>query len=401
MIIAIQALLLLAAVFVRGWMLFGKQLKADKTNPSHLNYIAKNKYGNVIARYVGLTQTKGVPFVIQPERWYHRIFKAIGIAAELQVNRPDFDNRYFISTDFPHQLERAMQSGKALEHWLELFALPVHSLHALPDKIWCKIQKADREKDNAYFDQHRDILKAISQSTASTQDYPSASTSPRISRPIALGFICLHAGLLMAGLLAIPASFTDTTHLTDHHAWYITTAINGAIACVLWLAMILLLLRRTSWICWVLTDFALCGIAGIMLTSLEVTREANIRLPQPEARIQVQPITQRICKVECSQRCGKNCTHRSSYHYHTDAECTPEARVAAKHAHMQSDPICRSHAALAFELHVAHWDKAGDYSFTPSMKLFDQTHLGVRLVMPIHPGAQQLEWIDTEEIQPQ
>lgn len=399
MVIFLQLCLFLIAVAIRGRYLFGKHLSAGSV-PNQLNYIAKSKYGRISGRHIGIIQHNGIPFIVKRERWYHRILKGIGIASEIKIPNADFDQKYFIITDYPSHLEMTMASGKLFSHLQELFSLPVKSLHAVPHKMWCVIGKEDLSESDVHYAKHIELLSAISQCTNKAESHEYGVVQRRNLGIIAFIFICVHAGLLTLGVLGVFPTFADSVDIIHTNTWIVKGILAGSIAAVVWFLLILRFFRQSSWICWVFADFVLCGIVGFILSGVFMVREANVHLPQASPSVFEQPILQKICVLECRKSCGRHCTRRSSYTYQSDA-CNPELRAENMRQKKQTDYICQANAGYSYSIHVQHWKGDSRYSFTPSIALFDQVREGSYLRVPVHAGALGLEWVDTKQIQPE
>jgi hypothetical protein len=397
MVIILQLCLFLIAVAIRGRYLFGKHLgSGDGSNT--LSYLSKSRYG-IKSRHIGLTQENGIAFNVKRERWYHRIFKAIGIASEIKISNPEFDHKYFIDTDYPDHLELTMASGQLQAHLQALFALPVKSLHATKNRIWCVIDKRDLNVSNSHYSEHLKLLAAISTcSSKSTIQDENTSRSNNLGL-IAFLFICAHAGLLTLGIFGFFPTLADNIDTIDETSLAFKGMTAGLITSGAWFFLILHFFRQTSWICWVFVDFIFCGIIGFTLSGIFIMREVNAHYLQPPAKIFEQRIMQKSCELKCSKRCGKHCTHRSSYNFPLEAQCTPEARSVNLAQKKQADYICQSSAYFEYKVAVENWKKGPDYTFTPSLGFFDQIHVGTSLHVPVNTGALGLEWVDTSLIQ--
>ncbi len=398
MVIFLQLCIFLTAVTIRGRFLFGAHLKKSSSQPDGLTYIVTSKNG-ISARHIGITQPSGIPFIIKREKWYHRILKSLGIASEIRVTSDEFDKTYFITTDYPNHLEQTLASGKLLTHLQALFALPVKSLHATPRKMWCVIRKDDLQASDSHYAQHFALLAEISKTSSISSGYEVASSTSRRLSVTAFIFISIHAGLLTMGLLGAFPTLADSVDMVDAGAWIAKGILLGILLAIVWFFAILHMFRGSSWVCWVLADFVLCGVLGFILSGVFVVREANTHLPQPPAQVFTQPILQKVCVLECKKRCGRRCTRRSSYRFQSDATCSPESRYAIMQEKKQTDYICANSAWYEYTLHVQHWREPSDYSFSPSEALFDNVRTGTMLNVPVNEGALGLEWIDTDEIQ--
>lgn len=398
MVILLQLCLFALAAFTRGRFLFGTHLATNKDDHTKLEYEARSK-GTVTNRHIGITQDYGLPFIVRPERWYHRVFKAIGLASEVQIRREEFDNKYFIITDMPGHLERAVSSGSLTTELQKLFQLPIKSLHATHTKLWVRLKREDFKQPAEYFDQHRAILKSISAHTKYRVDHSSVNQPKRNAGYWAFLFLCAHAGLLTWGIFGGLPTLADNIEMLDRTEWFAQTIVLGLVLATIWFMLIVAFFRSTSWVCWVMVDFMLCGILGIMLTSHFIAREANVHLPQPAPTVYRQPISEKYCVLECRQRCGKRCTRRSNYSGNTDAHCSAQSRPNVRQRYMQIDSICRSSANFAFKITIRHWEPQKQYyRFPTNASFFDSVSVGQYVDVPVNEGAYGIKWINQDEI---
>ena len=397
MVIVLQICLFLIAFAIRGRYLFGKHLQeADASN--RLRYIARNKNKSLVGRHVGITQHDGITFIIKPERFYHRLFKLIGIASEIKIPDKNFDKKYFVISDYPNHLERIVASGQLLSHLQELFALPIKSLHATKDKIWCVIKKEDLQEGDEHYKKHAELLEKISACTNSKSIPEYGLVKSRNLGMAALIFVCFHAGFLGLGIFGALPTLLDSVHIVDFNLLVIYGLITGGVFSAVWLFIILAIFNKTSWICWVLADFVLSGIIGFVLAGSFIVREANQYLPQPPAKLYEQPIIQKSCTIKCSKSCGKRCTRRSSYPFYSEQNCDIQSRSTNIQQKIQSDYICKNNSWYEYKITVKSWKETTNYSFKPEEVLFDSVHEGGYLNIPVNKGALGLEWIDQSQI---
>jgi len=396
MVIILQLCIFAVFVMLRGFMLFGSHLRPVEPGSDVLGYNAQI-YRERLARHVGLACSGGIPFIVRREKPYHRLLKSIGMSSEINVGNPDFDFRYFITTDFPGHLEQLLASRNLQRLVQELFKLPVKSQHATPDRIWCVIAAEDLWKSADGFEEHLGLLRQILEETRAARLRGPASPGRRWLGIAAVCVIAVQAGLLTLGLLGVLTTFADTIHTTFRDELVVMGSAAGLMAAGVWCLLLVAVFRGSSWCAWVLADFVLAGLLGFALTGIFVVRDLNINLPQPDARIYQQPVVQRICKLTCDARQDRR-TVTSSYVYDTDADCSASSRWESMSLKRRTDPICASRAWFEYRLVVRHWRKSSRYSFIPGVGLFDAVKTGDKLRFPVHPGALGLEWVDLSEV---
>lgn len=213
----------------------------------------------------------------------------------------------------------------------------------------------------------------------------------------ALSFIAVQAGLLAFGLLGFIPNYGDSVHTTSMGLLVLMGIGVGMLAAAVWLLLALGLFLGSSWCAWVLADFVLCGLLGFALTGISVVREVNIHLPQPEARIYLQPVVQKVCELHCERVLVKR-TLTSLYAFDTDAACSPSSRQQNMESKRRVDSICAHKAWFGYRLAVRHWRKSSSYSFATGVELFDAVKTGDKVRLSVHPGALRVEWLDWDEI---
>jgi hypothetical protein len=398
MVIILQLLIFCIAFAFRGRFFLGSHLKL-LPNSADLTYIGRSKNG-IISRHVGVTQQCGIPFIIKRERWYHSFLKRMGIAAEISVGSEAFDTKYFITTDHPSHLERALATSAMIADLQELFALPIKSVHATQSKIWCVCKRGDLEESESHYYRHRALLGAISKRTQQSTTGDDFLLPQRNLGRFAFLFLAAHAGLITLGIFGALPTLADSIDTLDNHLLVIKGMLAGLVLSGLWLFLIVSIFNRSSWVCWVLVDFLICGLIGFVLSGIFIVREANVHLPQPAATIMVTPVTQKICTLNCSQRCGRRCTRRSSYTFYDNSGCNPQSRAESMILKKQTDSICRSSAYYSYQITTKPWRPGKHYSFSPNITLFDGVNVGTDVSIPVNPGALRLEWVDTDAISP-
>lgn len=396
MVIILQLFVFIVFAVLRGRTLFGAHLQPIEPGSDVLVYNLRIS-SQRLALHVGLARSGAIPFIVRRERPYHALLKAIGMSSEINVGNPDFDDRYFITTDFPGHLEQLLASENLQRHVNQLFELPVKSLHANRRQIWCVIAAEDIAKPDDYFDAHRALLREIFEDTRAARARGNASPGWRWQGMAALSFIAVQAGLLAFGLLGFIPNYGDSVHTTSMGQLVLMGIGAGMLAAAVWLLLALGLFLGSSWCAWVLADFVLCGLLGFALTGISVVREVNIHLPQPEARIYLQPVVQKVCELHCERVLVKR-TLTSLYAFDTDAACSPSSRQQNMELKRRVDSICAHNAWFGYRLAVRHWRKSSSYSFTTGVELFDAVKTGDNVRLSVHPGALRVEWLDWDEI---
>lgn len=396
MVIILQLFIFIVFAVLRGRTLFGFHLRPIEPGSDVVVYDLDFR-SQRLARHVGLARSGGLPFIVRREKPYHRLLKNIGMASEISVGNPNFDEHYFITTDFPGHLEQLLASRDLQDHVHALFKLPVKSLHATRRRIWCVIAAKDIAKPDDYFDQHLALLREILEDTRAARVRGHAAPGWRWQGTAALSAIAVQAGILTVGLSGLLPHFAHSGHTVDAGFLVLMGIAAGLLAAANWVLFVLGLFLGSSWCAWVLADFVLCGLLGFVLSGMFMVREVNIRLPQPDVRIYLQPVVQKSCVLQCQKGRGRR-ARRSSHPYEGDVACSPSSRQQNLESMRRTDPICASKAWFDYRLAVQHWRTSSRYSFNTRPELFDAVKSGDKVSLPIHPGALRLEWLNWNDI---
>lgn len=404
MVILIQLAIIGIIFSIRLYSLLGKGVRVSKhgNGQDQLENIGYNK-GRLTNCQFGLKQRHGFPFIIRKERWYHRLLKSLGVATELRVGCDNMQREWFFITDYPAHLERALHSGVLREALRELLALPITRLSSTLHRLWCdfdcKVLKDKKETKDFPREEYWRKLNAVREGLRHLSD-PSGRRFPM--RWTAFIFLGLHLALFITALSGFAPTFIDRYEIIDKWQWLSHAAAYALPAVCLWFGVIIYFFHGTSWAGWVLADFVLTGIIGVMMTTGYFVREANILADMSPPQHIERTVSKRTCSLECRKSCGKNCTRRSSYKL-DEKWCSPERRIATKYYYEQRDSICRASAKYQFTLYMPHWlPKMGKnrYSYHPRADVYDASPVGTTLRIPLREGALGIEWVDVDTIQP-
>ena len=237
------------------------------------------------------------------------------------------------------------------------------------------------------------VLEKIAENLSHTYIRTNSFT-PRLAALIA---ICFDAGLISLGILGFALTFIDNIEILDLNEWIIKTCIVGAITSGLWFLLLIKYFRHTSWICWVLADFILVGIAGFILSTLFIIRDINLDLPQPAPTLYFEPIVNKTCTLECSQRQGRR-NHSRSYVLSSEQCASSQNRSTAIAYYEQMNSICMYNTSFFFYLDIADWRSKGNYHFSVQEAQYDQSQLGNKVRVPVYPGALGIHWLSHPQL---
>lgn len=348
----------------------------------------------------GLKQRHGFPFIIRKERWYHRLLKCIGVATELHVGCDAMQREWFFITDYPEHLERALHSGELREALRELLALPITRVTSTPHRLWCDFDtKAIKHKNDFLRKEWWSKLDAVRKGL---QHLSGPSTKRFPMRWTAFIFLSLHLALFFMAFVGFAPTFSDNFEIIDKLEWISYAAMYALPAVCLWFALIIYFFHGTSWAGWVLTDFVLTGIIGVMITTFYFMREANIMADMSPPKYIERVVTNTRCELKCKKDCGRRCTLHSNYDI-SEQKCSFAYREQTLNYYRQRDPACRGYAYFEFTLSMPHWlprMSKGTYSYHPSAEVYDASPVGTTLRIPLREGALGMEWVNVSTIQP-
>lgn len=399
MVFIVQLLIVLVIAALRIVWLLGQHLRVSKQSDdkSHLEMVAINK-GKLQQCYFGVTQQYGFPFVVRRERWYHRFLKACGLAQEISLGDAALDQKWYFITDYPDHLERALRSEGLRERLKEVLALPVSKIVSTPTRIWCKFECKQLDKDSLQRKKYWAAIEALRDQKQKL--IPRTRQGYRL-RFEAFGFLALHSALFWFSLVGLFPTLLDNNEIINKGEWIVYGGLFGVLAVAAWALAIFWCFHRTSWMGWVFADFLLVGMMGVFLSTAYFLRDFNIMLDMSEPTTIERQWVKRSCTLHCKKNCGRRCTRRSE-HTIPAQSCTSYARPKTLEKWRSQDSICRANAWYKFTLEVPHWHEGWDnYSFEPQASVYDATEHRKTLQIPLHKGAFGMQWVDTDQIQPQ
>lgn len=398
MVILLQLCIVAIVCCFRLWSLLGKHLKVSKygESPEQLEYISYHK-GRLNTCSFGLKQQHGFPFIVRRERWYHRLFKATGIASEVSLRDAELDKHWYFITDYPDHLERALHAPAFMEALRDLLQLPVKVLCSTPHRLWCALDA--KQLPNAL--PRKEYWRRLEAIRRHVGQLPPASRQRFPLKWRAFVFLGLHMGLFLTACIGFAPTLLDDNEIISKREWLSHALIYALPTVCLWFAVIIAVFHGTSWAGWVLADFVLAGVVGVLVTAGYVVREVNILADTGAPQVVERVVTLRQCELRCHKSCGRRCTRRSNYTI-ADADCTAATRDATRAHYRARDSICQAHANYQFTLEVPHWQSGvgRTYRYNPAPGVYDRTRAGTVLRIPRREGALGIEWVDTTTIEP-
>ncbi|PZP38490.1 MAG: hypothetical protein DI585_07230 [Pseudomonas fluorescens] len=404
MVILLQLVLVALVVLARRNYLFGGHLKASKTESGTLSFIVRNKEGDITRQHIGIKRTGGIPFIVRRERFYHKFFKWVGMATELHVPDRELDRKYFFITDFPHHLEKMMHSTDLLDHIRELLVADVKSIHVVGDRLWCVLGPNARRMSTYQLRGHVELLERIHEDTQEVKSSPIERANLRRGL-LAFGFMIVHATLMGLGLGGVFTFLLDDLETIEHTQMVGFSIVMSIVLICCWSVLITALFARSSWVCWVWTDFLLWGVVGIVFSCMVMVRDINVNLPQAEATVVSMPVVSKVCTLKCRKSCGRRCTRTETHKLEGELQCAPEAREVFMQQRKTSS-VCAASAWYEYEIRTPWWKEYKGKAKKPyfiadvNVDVFDSAREKGFIKVPVHPGALGFDWVDMSEVRP-
>lgn len=216
--------------------------------------------------------------------------------------------------------------------------------------------------------------------------------------------MAIHMGFFLTAMFGALPTFLDSMEIVSYVEWWGTALFAGLILAGVWLAMLLWLFSGTSWAGWVLADYLLAGLIGILITTGYGLRKTNILLDTKPPTLYDKPIVERSCTLTCSRTVGSGKRRRteSTTHFPTEAQCEAPSRQQTVQYFLQQDYKCSYNNHFNYRLVVEPWCQGSKkpYHFNTNSQLFDAVRRGTIMTIPSHPGRFGIEWVDIDSIQP-
>lgn len=396
MILILQLGVFALIFWYRRRFLLGGHLKATKSSALPYYYEQKNK-SRVVAQHIGIESKQGFPFTIRYERFYHRLLKALGLASEIQLADSKLDDMLYFSTDFPQPLTHMLQSTKMREAVSKLFSTKVNAIYATSGRIWAVINSKSITRDISSFKDEIALLQQIAEELANASQQPYMMT--RQHKWIAMLFLTAHFSLLALAALGWVPAMIDSSAFVSFGEWFDGAMYYSVPVVLLWLALIIILLRGTSWIALVLADFLLYGWIGVLICSTLFVREINIDFDRSEPVMHEMSVMSKSCTLICKKGSGKHSTTHS--YALNSAQCDAKGRGAVAAKYVAMDPVCAASTDFRYVIHTTHWHEDKEYyRIEPDSGMYDRVDIRSTIEIPTHPGMLGLEWVDLKQIKP-
>lgn len=290
--------LLLASFVVRKRLSGKKTLEEHRTLADGTAYqVTEHRHkGHLRGVTIGVVANNGHYFGIKKESALDRLFKWIGVSAEVQTRNKEFDENYYLVSDNP-ALCQALSGNPSFRTAIEaLHAIKLKKLEATPHLVWlyvpATIFNTERESIVAQ-------LKVVADALSSVPLISNASLFNSSART-AIIYNCFHATWLGLGIYGLTVTGIRDAELVDKLPLMIKSGIIGSVIAAVWFVSILLLAGRSSRGHLVLLDFIFMGLAGIYMSVFSGLYDYNVINDRSEPQYFEREIVNKK-----TYRCGK------------------------------------------------------------------------------------------------
>ncbi len=252
--------------------------------------------------FLGIPATCKTSFMIFPEKNSNAYLKKIGLCNEFQTGDTEFDRKYFISCDETSFLEE-LRLNKELRKLIdELFTKGAQYVICSKNKIWFETSY-DFGADN--YPPVIELLEKISAEINKTSR-SLAKTFFDKNNIIATLLMSVHSAALIFGGFALFMMISVAYAIPDKAGWIKIALPAGILFTALWCAFVVGVLKNSSRLNLVLTDFVISGIAGFMLLTFVTVYEYNMDFDHnPRQDVYVQVYDKHTYK--CGKRNRRTC----------------------------------------------------------------------------------------------
>lgn len=363
--------------------------KPSGIKPGYEQHISRYK-GKINGRHLFFMGGGSFPFIVTRERFYHRWLKAWGIAHEVSSGDEGFDHHLYFVTDHSEHLARALRSEPLRQALRKLFRC-AKAFHSEKGKGWAVVRGKDIKEDEAFFVPYWEVIEEIQQEVAKISA-PDVAEKKAGLKPLALLVMIVHMALFFTAVSGFAPTLLENYEITHYVMWGAVSLSVGCGVAALWFLAIMHFFRNTSWIAMVLADFFLFGVVGILLCSAYIVREADIHFDTREPEVVARQVVGSSCTVKCGT--GK----RSRIHSLPRALCLTAAR--GERPNLSKYKRCYRVNHYSYYVYASHW-RAGQepYKFPVPAMTYLRTNAADVAYVPVHRGALNVEWVDTDAIQ--
>ncbi len=405
MILLLYIFVFSVACLWRVYRVTGRHLKVRHEDGGHsyLECISSIRRGKITV-FLGVDVGESAPFIVRREHWIHRLSKLLCLTKEIELGHKEVDKKIFFSTQNTEGIATYFSKPQVVEALKKLFFnYSIVGLQCHGKRLWISCPYINKNDYTQSFIQERvKQLRVIAawlpvETNKTLETNPGYFTQSRIS----MAFMVIHMALFIFGFFALfgmaaeSTAIIDTGHLIDIQLRYIF--LTGLI----WLTAIIVLLIGSSWFPLVLLDFLLVGVVGLVFSVAPIVREANIELDNGAPTYYESKVTTKSCSMTCSSFNRKR--KKSTTHSLTEDQCLgPAMRMSTQHTFEETvDFKCGIEASFAYTLELDNWKKprGEKFSFSTTSALYDTIMVGDLMCIPSHPGALNMEWVYTDQIQ--
>lgn len=215
-------------------------------------FVPKHK-GRVRGLHLGVEAQEGFEFTLRQEMWFDRLFKALGLATEFQVQEKDFDRLLYLQSDDPTFLQTLKAGSVRGEIWDLLSLAEKHGyrfdrLCAKGGRLWIELGlgRSQAGTGPAAAEPLVSWLQTFRQHLEQTPTHGTLSQrDPSITRATMLGSIAM--GLAVAGTLTFLAlAFFSRTWILDTDRMVQAALVFSGLLVAALLALVFVIVGRSA-----------------------------------------------------------------------------------------------------------------------------------------------------------
>lgn len=322
----------------------------------------------------------------------------LGLAKEFECGDKNIDQKFFILSDETLNLKPLFGDDEFKKSISELFSLPIATLYSNNKRIWFrtdyKKMRAAVKSGEAVKDINFSRIQALKNLTEiiNSISFHRVSEFKKEKLRQALIILSIHAALFALAITGFFPIIMDSAVTLDDNLLIKHVLLFGGLAVCAWFLILFFGFSKTSWFGWVLSDFLIFGVIGVLGSWFFLAREANIRLDLSAPVIRVTPLAGRTCTLFCKG--GRR--NSKTYNLSLDQCLMPEKTLAY---YQDKDWKCRRRARYNYFLYFFPFTKGEKYSkFNVSRNVFMSGMTGDDFEIPVYRGALNFEWVDQDTI---
>lgn len=396
-IFAVYFGLILFSVARNFYRVSGKSLKRINGPEGQDYFFSQRRYGKYKGQSIvsaGMPVQNGFVFSICRKTFWHRFLTPLGLAQDLKTGDPLLDDAFYFMADDEEKLKTLLGASGFVAALRAAFdTSKTRDMECIQDKLWFNagpINDLD-VSEQAFAGQAARLAQEVEKLEAPGYQQSSPSFSP--SR-VAFLYRIIHAAFLMLALVLAATLLFRNEDIINTKDFFLEAASISLVVVLLWLMLLMVIFGKTSWFPQVCSSFALSGLAGLVLLTGFMVRDADIDLDHAQPDVK----TMSLQSKQCSLYCTTGGRHASSTTYPlTDQECSMTEAGATIADYKARDYRCKHTARINYDLFFP-WPTertngdTGPYKLAAKAESYERAQVGQSFAFPIYKGYLGLAW---------